>query len=51
MILYGKPVADALREQYAERIEENAWQQTLTVLVDGSEDPQYLAAKIGRAHV
>lgn len=44
MILYGKPVADALREQYAERIEENAWQQTLTVLVDGSEDPQYLAA-------
>lgn len=44
MILYGKPVADALREQYAERIEENAWQQTLTVLVDGFEDPQYLAA-------
>lgn len=44
MILYGKPVADALREQYAERIEENSWQQTLTVLVDGSEDPQYLAA-------
>lgn len=44
MILYGKPVADGLREQYAEQIEENAWQQTLTVLVDGSEDPQYLAA-------
>ncbi len=44
MILYGKPVADALREQYAEWIEEMAWQQTLTVLVDGSEDPQYLAA-------
>lgn len=44
MILYGKPVADALREQRAEWIEENAWQETLTVLVDGSEDPQYLAA-------
>ena len=44
MILYGKPVADALREQCAERIEENAWQETLTVLVDGSEDLQYLAA-------
>lgn len=44
MILYGKPVADALREQYAEWIEENAWQEILTVLVDGSEDPQYLAA-------
>lgn len=44
MILYGKPVADALWEQYAERIEAMAWQQTLTVLVDGSEDPQYLAA-------
>ena len=44
MILYGKPVADALREQYAEKIEEMAWRETLTVLVDGSEDPQYLAA-------
>lgn len=48
MILYGKPVADALREQYAERIEENArkthGKRTLTVLVDGSEDPKYLAA-------
>lgn len=44
MILYGKPVADALRKQYAEQIDENAWQQTLTVLVDGFEDPQYLAA-------
>lgn len=44
MILYGKPVADALREQRTEWIEENAWQETLTVLVDGSEDPQYLTA-------
>ena len=48
MILYGKPVADALREKYAERIEENArkthGKRTLTVLVDGSEDPKYLAA-------
>ena len=47
MILYGKPVADALREQYAERIEKNAksaWKRTLTVIADGTEDPQYLAA-------
>ena len=44
MILYGKPVADALREKYADRIEAMAWQRTLTVIVDGTEDPQYLAA-------
>lgn len=46
MILYGKPVADALREQYAERIEENAWQRTLTVKIDGTEDQTYLSAII-----
>lgn len=44
MILYGKPVADALREKYAEWIEAMAWQRTLTVIVNGTEDPQYLAA-------
>lgn len=44
MILYGKPVADALREQSTEWIEAMAWQRTLTVIVDGAEDPQYLAA-------
>lgn len=44
MILYGKPVADALREQYAEQIEEMAWQRTLTVIADGTEDPHYLSA-------
>lgn len=44
MILYGKPVADALREQYAERIEKMAWERTLTVIADGTEDPHYLAA-------
>lgn len=44
MILYGKPVADALREKYAERIEAMAWRRTLTVIADGTEDPQYLAA-------
>lgn len=44
MILYGKPVADALREQSAEWIEAMAWKRTLTFIVDGTEDPQYLAA-------
>lgn len=48
MILYGKPVADALREQYAERIEENARKtnrkRTLTVIKDDTSDKGYLAA-------
>ena len=44
MILYGKPVADALREQYAERIEAMAWNRTLLVLKDNTTDKQYLAA-------
>lgn len=44
MILYGKPVADALREQYAERIEEMAWKRTLTVIKDETSDKGYLAA-------
>ncbi len=44
MILYGKPVADALREQYAEQIEENAWRRTLTVIKDDTSDKGYLAA-------
>ena len=44
MILSGKPVADALRLKYAKRIEKMAWRRTLTVIVDGTEDPQYLAA-------
>ena len=44
MILYGKPVADALREQYAERIVAMAWQRTLLVLKDNTTDKQYLAA-------
>ena len=48
MILYGKPVADALREQYAERIEENArrthGKRTLTVIKDETSDKGYLAA-------
>ena len=48
MILYGKPVADALREQYAERIEENArrthGKRTLTVIRDETSDKGYLAA-------
>ena len=46
MILYGKPVADALREQYAERIEKLAWERTLTVKIDGTEDQTYLSAII-----
>lgn len=44
MILYGKPVADALREQYAERIEAMAWKRTLTVIRDETEDKRYMAA-------
>lgn len=48
MILYGKPVADALREQCAERIEENArrtrGKRTLTVIKDDTSDKGYLAA-------
>lgn len=46
MILYGKPVADALREQSAERIEAMAWKRTLTVKIDGTEDQTYLSAII-----
>lgn len=44
MILYGKPVADALREQYAERIEAMKWKRTLTVIKDDTSDKGYLAA-------
>ena len=48
MILYGKPVADALREQYAWRIEENArkthGKRTLTVIKDDTSDKGYLGA-------
>lgn len=44
MILYGKPVADALREQYEERIEAMEWKRTLTVIRDETEDKRYLAA-------
>ena len=44
MILYGKPVADALREQYAERIEAMAWKRMLTVIKDETSDKGYLAA-------
>ena len=44
MILYGKPVADALREQYAEWIEAMAWKRTLTVIRDETADKRYLAA-------
>ena len=44
MILYGKPVADALREQYAERIEAMAWKRTMTVIKDETSDKGYLAA-------
>lgn len=49
MILYGKPVADALREQYAEQIESMAWKRTLTVKIDGTEDQTYLSAIIQEA--
>lgn len=44
MILYGKPVADALREKHAERIEAMAWKRTLTVIKDETSDKGYLAA-------
>ena len=44
MILYGKPVADALREQSAEWIEAMAWKRTLTVIKDDTSDKGYLAA-------
>lgn len=48
MILYGKPVVDALREQYAERIEDNArktrGKRTLMVIKDDTSDKGYLAA-------
>lgn len=49
MILYGKPVADALRKQYAERIEKMAWRRTLAVKIDGTEDQTYLSAIIKEA--
>lgn len=38
MILYGKPVADALLEQHAEWIEAMAWKRTLTVIKDETSD-------------
>ena len=44
MILYGKPVADALREQYAEWIDKIAGKRTLTVIKDDTSDKGYLAA-------
>ena len=44
MILYGKPVADALRKQYAEWIEAMAWKCTLTVIKNETSDKGYLAA-------
>lgn len=48
MILYGKPVADALREQCAEWIEESArkthGKRTLTVIKDDTSDKGYLEA-------
>lgn len=44
MTLYGKPVADALREQYAEWIEAMAWKCTLTVIKNETSDKGYLAA-------
>lgn len=44
MTLYGKPVADALREQYAEWIEAMAWKRILTVIKDDTSDKGYLAA-------
>lgn len=44
MILYGKPVADALREQYAEWIEAMTWKRILTVIKDDTSDKGYLAA-------
>lgn len=44
MILYGKPVADALREQYAERIEKMARWRRLDIIIDGTEDKKFLSA-------
>ena len=44
MILYGKPVADALREQHAERIEAMAWKRTMTGIKNETSDKGYLAA-------
>lgn len=44
MILYGKPVADALREKYAEWIEAMSWKRTLTVIKNETSDKGYLAA-------
>lgn len=44
MILYGKPVADALREQYAERIEKMARWRRLDIIIDGTEDKNFLSA-------
>lgn len=44
MTLYGKPVADALREKYAEWIEAMAWKCTLTVIKNETSDKGYLAA-------
>lgn len=44
MILYGKQVADALREHYAEWIEAMAWKRILTVIKDDTSDKGYLAA-------
>lgn len=44
MILYGKPVSDALRKKYEERIEAMAWKRTLTVIKDETSDKVYLAA-------
>lgn len=56
MILYGKPVADALREQSAEWIEAMAWKRTLKVIKDETSDKGYLAeiqreAEKWKAHV
>ena len=44
MILYGKPVADALRLKYAKRIDKLAWKRTLTVWVDKDSDQSYIKA-------
>lgn len=44
MILYGKPVADALRMKYAKRIDKLAWKRTLTVIADRTTDTHYLSA-------
>lgn len=44
MILYGKPVADALRMKYAKRIYGKAGKRTLTVIKDDTSDKGYLSA-------